>query len=391
MPNEFYVAPGNEFGGGLAGLGQSLQQYGQLKQQRQKEEEMKARMRAGGEAAKAAYESGDPGAMAKVALEYPELTQALEKAYSFRSDSTKQNMLEGMRRVLSGEDANAVFEDRVRTVAEAGGDPSDTVLEWQRYRENPEASLNNIKMAYASMDPKGYEAMFSSKKPDAFTRKLVAAGYEPGTPEFQAAARKMLEKSGGTTVNVGTGGAIPADEFSGAFGDSGEGKRLEIQARALARKEEIPAQEAIERVALQKDVTQSERTADTYYQRMLGATSDIQGMEEEGFNPTAGESILEQFPGGNFLVGDDYQQYKATASEWIRAKLRKESGAAIPPEEMSSEFATYFYVPGDSQATIKQKRALRARAEQAMQGERERLGAEDKSDPSSKTVKWDDL
>ncbi|KZX61305.1 hypothetical protein A3724_13820 [Alcanivorax sp. HI0033] len=391
MPNEFYVAPGNNFSGGLSGLGQALQQYGQLNQQRKKEEEMRARLQAGGEAAKAAYESGDPNAMAKVALEYPELSQGLERAYNFRSEATKQNMLQGMRRVLSGEDANAVFEDRVRQVAEAGGDPSDTVREWQTYRENPEASLNNIKMAYASMDPKGYQAMFGNEKPDSFTRKLVAAGYKPGTPEFQAAARKMLEKSGGTTVNVGTGGAIPADEFSGAFGDSGEGKRLEIQARALARKEEIPAQEAIERVALQKDVTQSERTADTYYQRMLGATSDIQSMEEGGFNPTAGDSILEQFPGGNFLVGDDYQQYKATASEWIRAKLRKESGAAIPPEEMNSEFATYFYVPGDSQATIKQKRALRARAEEAMQGERERLGEGGKGRDAAKTVKWDEL
>jgi len=145
---------------GLSGLGQALQQYGQLNQQRKKEEEMRARLQAGGEAAKAAYESGDPNAMAKVALEYPELSQGLERAYNFRSEATKQNMLQGMRRVLSGEDANAVFEDRVRQVAEAGGDPSDTVREWQTYRENPEASLNNIKMAYASMDPKGYQAMF---------------------------------------------------------------------------------------------------------------------------------------------------------------------------------------------------------------------------------------
>lgn len=226
MPNEFYVAPGNEFGGGLAGLGQSLQQYGQLKQQRQKEDEMKARMRAGGEAAKAAFESGDPNAMAKVALEYPELSQGLERAYNFRSDATKQNMLEGMRRVLSGEDANAVFEDRVRTVAEAGGDPTDTVLEWQRYRENPEASLNNIKMSFAALDPKGYEAMFSTEKPSAIEQKLVAAGYQPGTPEYQAAARRLLEKSGGTTVNIGAQGT------DGQFGAS-----RDVFAKKLAEKQ----------------------------------------------------------------------------------------------------------------------------------------------------------
>lgn len=215
------------------------------------------------------------------------------------------------------------------------------------------------------------------EKSTALLQELQAAGIQANSPEGQQIIRDRYTKKGGTTVNVGTGGAVPTDEFTGAFGDSGEGKRLEIQARALARREGVDPLDAIERVALQKDVSQSERTADTYYQRMRGATTDIEGMESKGFNPTAGDSILEQFPGGNFLVGDEYQQYKATASEWIRAKLRKESGAAIPPEEMNSEFETYFFVPGDGQKTIKTKRELRRRAEQAMAGERVRLGAEE--------------
>ncbi len=226
------------------------------------------------------------------------------------------------------------------------------------------------------------------EKSTALLQEMQAAGIRPDSPEGQKIIRDRYTKKGGTTVNVGTGGAVPTDEFTGAFGDSGEGKRLEIQARALARREGVDPLDAIERVALQKDVSQSERTADTYYQRMRGATTDIEGMEDKGFNPTAGDSILEQFPGGNFLVGDEYQQYKATASEWIRAKLRKESGAAIPPEEMNSEFETYFFVPGDGQKTIKTKRELRRRAEQAMAGERVRLGDEEKT---GNTVKWDDL
>lgn len=206
MVNPFYVAPGNQMAEGLTGLGQTLQQYGQIKQTRQKEDEAKQRLIQGAQAAKAAYESGDPDAMAKVALEYPEMSQGMDAAYKFKTDATRENMVQGMRRVLSGEDPNAVFEERVRAVAEAGGDPSDTVLEWQRYRENPEASLNNIKMSFAALDPKGYEAMFSTEKPSAIEQKLVAAGYQPGTPEYQAAARRLLEKSGGTTVNIGAQG-----------------------------------------------------------------------------------------------------------------------------------------------------------------------------------------
>jgi len=49
---------------------------------------------------------------------------------------------------------------------------------------------------------------------------------------------------------------------------------------------------------------------------------------------------------------------------------------------MKSEFETYFFVPGDGQKTIKTKRELRRRAEQAMAGERVRLGAEEQGGQS---------
>ncbi|NQY83442.1 MAG: hypothetical protein HRT34_01320, partial [Alcanivorax sp.] len=196
-------------------------------------------------------------------------------------------------------------------------------------------------------------------------------------------------KPSGTTVNVGTGGG-PADVFDTAFGDSGEGRRLAIQARALAREEGVTPTEAIERTALQKDVTSGERTADTYYQRMTDVSQDIESMEDQGYNPSAPDAVLSRIPGGNFLVGNDYQQYQAMANEWIRAKLRKESGAAIPPEEMQGEFRTYFYVPGDSPETIRRKRQLRTQAREAMAGERSRLDTVG-GQGGNQTVNWDDL
>lgn len=212
------------------------------------------------------------------------------------------------------------------------------------------------------------------RKPSSFESKLIAAGYTPGTPEFQAAAREQLRKPTGTTVNVGTGAGGQIDEFDRAFGDTSEGRRLAIQARAMARDTGMAPTSAIERVARQKDLTQSERTADTYYQRMSKVTSDIESMEDQGYNPSAPDALLSGVPiAGNFLVGKDYQEYQAMANEWIRAKLRKESGAAIPPDEMRGEFETYFYVPGDSPETIRRKRELRSQAENAMAGERARL------------------
>jgi len=151
-----------------------------------------------------------------------------------------------------------------------------------------------------------HQLSLDPEKKTGLIRDMDAMGLDPATPEGQEFIRDYYEKSGGTNISVNTGTAGATDEFDRAFGDSGEGRRLAIQARSLSRKEEIPPQEAIERVALQKDVTQSERTADTYYQRMVSASGDLNAMENEGYSPSAGDTILSNVPGGNFLVGAEY-------------------------------------------------------------------------------------
>jgi len=329
-------------------------------------------------------------ALADLALQYEPTRQANENQLAQLAMGQKNQAMQDAQEQKQLDNLQLLHRSLTALAGEGGiagiQDDEQANQLWQGARSvlgNVGVDLNGLPEATTAGELMAIDMMVSQPaESTALLNELQAAGIQPNSPEGQQIIRDRYTKKGGTTVNVGTGGAVPTDEFTGAFGDSGEGKRLEIQARALARREGVDPLDAIERVALQKDVSQSERTADTYYQRMRGATSDIEGMENKGFNPTAGDSILEQFPGGNFLIGDEYQQYKATASEWIRAKLRKESGAAIPPEEMKSEFETYFFVPGDGQKTIKTKRELRRRAEQAMAGERVRLGAEEQGGQS---------
>lgn len=63
---------------------------------------------------------------------------------------------------------------------------------------------------------------------------------------------------------------------------------------------------------------------------------------------------------------DPQKQYNDAKSNWIAANLRKESGAAIGPNEYRDADLQYFPQPGDSEAQIKQKRQLRGVAEAAM-------------------------
>lgn len=115
--------------------------------------------------------------------------------------------------------------------------------------------------------------------------------------------------------------------------------------------------------------TGEENTAAGYLGRMKAAEKLIGGLT--GGEPTVGTSIAGSVP----FIGDyvqrkamnaTQQQYKQASDDWIRAKLRKESGAVIADAEMLREYQTYFPQPGDEPTTIKQKAMARRQAEEQM-------------------------
>jgi hypothetical protein len=115
--------------------------------------------------------------------------------------------------------------------------------------------------------------------------------------------------------------------------------------------------------------TEAENTASGFLGRMQAAERIIGQLD--GGELTLGTSIV----GGLPLVGDyaqrkvmneKQQQYKQAADDWIRAKLRKESGAVIGESEREEEYKTYFPQPGDKPANIQQKAMARRQAEQQL-------------------------
>ncbi len=107
-----------------------------------------------------------------------------------------------------------------------------------------------------------------------------------------------------------------------------------------------------------------------FYQRMLSVSEMLDKHEQKG-KPTAYTSMVEGIPVvGRYLqrgaMTPDQAQYRNAAMAWIRAKLRKESGAAIGEDEARSEYETYFPLPNDKPDVIEQKRQLRKIAEDEM-------------------------
>jgi len=113
-------------------------------------------------------------------------------------------------------------------------------------------------------------------------------------------------------------------------------------------------------------LTEGMRTAAEYAQRMAAAEMLLDNTVEQK------PGILETIAGGTPFIGNetsanlarspDRQKSLQAQRDWVRAKLRKESGAAIGVDEMKNEITTYFPQIGDSQEVVDQKKLARQQA-----------------------------
>jgi hypothetical protein len=122
------------------------------------------------------------------------------------------------------------------------------------------------------------------------------------------------------------------------------------------------------RRVIPKPTTDQERAAQGFRGRMQSAETEIARLKKESPNYKP-EGWLENARGVfNATATAEHQQYRQAADDWIRAKLRKESGAVISKEEMDKEYDNYFPVYGDGAAVIKQKARARQMAMEQMRG-----------------------
>lgn len=107
--------------------------------------------------------------------------------------------------------------------------------------------------------------------------------------------------------------------------------------------------------------TGADRNTLNYFNRMLQAERDARGVEDKVGNWDSGLSEAPLMPSmlENWLHTDAGQKYVQAQRSYTEARLRKESGAAIPQNEFDSDRRTNFRSPYDKPDTLKQKRAMR--------------------------------
>ena len=221
-------------------------------------------------------------------------------------------------------------------------------------------------------------------------QKIRPLTRQPGQPDMTSpfliykqsdvpSVRKLAEQldkswqSGGLPdekVNVRLGELARLEDRAVSREESKEERKLTRAEMAVDRQINREAQQT-ERDLKRIEGTGEQKLAAGFASRMEAANAIIEQLEPAGGLPTVTTSIAGSIPfvGGyaqRKFMSPEQQRYKQAADNWIRANLRKESGAVIGADEMAAEYATYFPMPGDDPATIQQKAEARKITTDAM-------------------------
>ncbi|QNQ62520.1 hypothetical protein IB024_01815 [Brucella sp. 6810] len=171
----------------------------------------------------------------------------------------------------------------------------------------------------------------AEKIPDSVRALIIRAaqaGLKPGTPEYN---QFMISGgAGGTSLQVSPDGSV-------SFTQGGAAKPLtEGQS-----KDAVFATRAEGALPL----------IDQYGTALTGVVGNTAG----------------QLPGvGNYLKPEEFQKAEQAGKEFLQAILRKDTGAAITPDETAEYGSVYLPRPGDTPAVLKQKALSRTRALEAL-------------------------
>jgi len=112
-----------------------------------------------------------------------------------------------------------------------------------------------------------------------------------------------------------------------------------------------------------KDLTESQALAAGFAARMAYNNKVIDDTIKAGYTP---KTLTEFGWMPDRFKTQSRKSYESAKNNWIAAQLRKESGAAIGPQEYEQADLQYFPQPGDSKDIIQQKADLRKVAERTM-------------------------
>lgn len=195
-----------------------------------------------------------------------------------------------------------------------------------------------------------FEQSKQPKPQGPMTLSPGASMVDPSTGRIIATAPSQEKPAG--PMNLGPG-AVIADPTTGRIivrNPQQAARSPEEDLRTFEAKEQIKAKYGGSRPSLG-----AERNILMFYNRAKEASENIGGMEDDiAKMGLPGQTWLNVMP--NFAQPERNQIYRQAQRAFTEARLRKESGAAIPQGEYDNDARTYFAQPGDTPQVLEQKR-----------------------------------
>jgi hypothetical protein len=165
---------------------------------------------------------------------------------------------------------------------------------------------------------------------------------------------RMAEIAANRAANAGRGGGGAL--IKRTYTDPDTGDTME----EFVTREEARTMGPTKKPKTQKPVTGAERQTLAYYNRAKEASDSLAqgGLEERIAKQNAAGALWGKYA-PNIAQTEEQQRYRQAQRSFTEARLRKESGAAIPPAEYENDSRTYFAQPGDAPDTIAQKQKAR--------------------------------
>jgi hypothetical protein len=323
---------------------------------------------------------------------FSDAIQGFQGGYQGQVDSALQNMLratqvqELVRKQKQAQQLNQLYQSAY-TPGKQTAIPSEV---GPAVVETPGSfDINKILPQLRGLGPEGFGALKDFAESTTALRKagFMTGGGAPAPSPFAAYTQA-------TSPQVRTLAAQLEQGFkNGIIDEQTAYNRLEPLARLeesfirdqrdFRERSDRQAQAAAERADRKlegKKPTEAEQKAAGFSQRMELSSQLINDLEnkviKEGKDPSVMYPTTEtQAYGGIPFIGNyartkvsstEQQQYRQAQENWVRANLRKESGAVIGADEMADEIRTYFPQPNESQETIAQKQLARQVTQNAM-------------------------
>lgn len=201
--------------------------------------------------------------------------------------------------------------------------------------------------AFLTGTAEGFAAPEETSQTRELKERAAAAGVKPGSPEYNDLMLSgPVQRTEDMTQTFRPASPQEASTYGASAGqiDNKTGRFYPAETRDTTSEGERKAAGMLDRM------TAAEKTIESL---AAGGASNL-SLAEKGLKNVG-------VPEG-YALSADSQQVLQAQRDWVRAKLRLESGAVIGDEEMAEEIRTYFPQPGEDPATAAQKKQARAQA-----------------------------